>query len=92
MAPTFEILDLTATTDSAGYITWQFTNPITQVMVTANSPQSGFGVGLVSATAMVTGSHSCKVRVFMMNNTPDDWSVRPCINEQVTVTLMGINQ
>lgn len=92
MTVALEVVELTATTDAAGYIDWTFTNPITQVMVTANSPASGFGSGVVSATVVRTGSHTCKARVFIMNNSPDDWSVRPAISEQVTVTLMGINQ
>jgi hypothetical protein len=87
-----QVVELSDTTDSAGYLNFTFDNPITQVMVTANSPASGFGSGVVSATAVRTGSKTCKVRVHIMNNTPDDWSVRPAINEAVVVTLMGISQ
>lgn len=92
MTIALQVVELTTTTDAAGYVNWTFDNAIDQVIATANGPAAGFGSGVVSVTAQRTGTKTVKARVFIMNNAPDDWSVRPAISESVVITLMGITQ
>lgn len=90
MAYELQVVNLTATTDENGYIDHLFDNPIDQVMVCPDGPQSGTDTGVVSASARITEPNEVQVRVWVTSNTPVDWSVRPANQQQVSVTLMGV--
>jgi phage terminase large subunit-like protein len=86
---TYQMVEVTATTDSSGNFNFSFDNPIDKVMVSVNAPQVGGDTGLVSASAQVTGQKSVKVRCWVTSASPDNWSVQNAVSKQVTVTLLG---
>lgn len=86
---TFQFADVTATTDVNGYFTFLFDTHIDAVMASVGSPQQGNDIGLVSASAVVTGDKSVKVRVWRSAASPS-WTVQPAANKQVEVTLLGL--
>lgn len=89
--PTFQFAEVTATTDPNGYFTFDFDAPIDAVIVGPNGPQSGADAGIVSATALKTGTTTVKVRAWNTTQGPDQWSVRAANSKQVTVTLLGLS-
>lgn len=83
-----QFVELTATTDASGYLTYSFANDIDAVIAGAGEPQAGTQSGIVSATAIVTGAKSVKVRCWEGNGSG---GIRTCQSKQVTVTLLGIS-
>jgi len=88
--PTFQNAQVTAITDSNGYFTFDFDNPIDMAMVSPNNPQSGADAGTVAATVDQITPTRVKVRAWNTTQGPDQWSVRAANAKQVTVTLLGI--
>jgi hypothetical protein len=78
-------IDETVTTDTLGYLSFDFGVAYDQVHVTANSPSGGAGT-LCSATAEKNGDTTCKVRVFKSSNG----AISPAASELVTVSLLAV--
>lgn len=87
---TIQFADVTDTTDVNGYLTFTFDSHVDAVMVSVGSPQQGNDIGLVSASAVVTGDKTVKVRVWRSAASPS-WTVQPAVSKQVEVTLLGLS-
>lgn len=81
-----QYVEITATTDASGYLSYTFPNAIDAAMVSVNEPQTGSGSGIVSASVTVTGPKSVKVRCWESST-----GLRTCQSKQVTVTLLGLS-
>ena len=67
-----QYVEVTATTNASGYLSYTFPNAINAAMVSVNEPQAGSGAGIVSASVTVTGPKSVKVRCWETHQrTPD---------------------
>jgi len=89
---TTQYVKLKAKTDSNGYFTYTFADPVSSVIVGANEPQAGQDAGLVSVTATMVDSKTVKLRAWVTTASPVPWTVRAANNVMVTVTLLGITQ
>ena len=82
-----QYVEVTATTDASGYLSYTFPNAIDVAMVSVNEPQAGSGAGIVGASVTVTGPKSVKVRCWENSNS----GLRTCQSKQVTVTILGLS-
>jgi hypothetical protein len=80
---TYQMDDVTATTDSGGTFTHTFASPIDKVMVSGVEPFSGTPT-IATCIAHQTGDKQVTVKVIKQDGTP-------LASHQVEVTLLGGN-
>lgn len=89
MSPTVQYAELTATTNSTGYVSYTFPNPIDAVVCSGNAPQAGAGLGIVGVSVEQTGANTARARVWVETGSPGQ--VEVAASQDVTLTFLGLS-